>query len=85
MILVLLIERLSFIGDRPANDATILVQWSDDDYRTYNTGLTTNMNQDNACVYRMGSFRQRIFKLTFTANELFRIQEVEVDINKGNS
>jgi len=78
-------KRLSFIGDRPANDATILVQWSDDDYRTYNTGLTTNMNQDNACVYRMGSFRQRIFKLTFTANELFRIQEVEVDINKGNS
>lgn len=78
-------KRASILGDRPANNASVLVQWSDDDYRTFNTGISTNLNQDLPSVYRLGSFRQRIFKLTFTANELFRIQELEVDINKGNS
>ena len=78
-------KRLSILGDRPASDANILVQWSDDDYRTYSTGVSTNLNQDLPSVYRLGNFRQRIFKLTFTANQLFRIQELEVDINKGNA
>ena len=78
-------SRLSFIGDRPPIDASMTIQWSDDDYQSFNTGVTVNLNQDNAAIYRMGSFRQRIFKLTFSANTLFRVQDLEVNINKGAS
>jgi len=78
-------KRLSIIGDRPPTNSNILIQWSDDDYQTFNTGLSTNLNQDLPCVYNLGSFRQRCFKLTHQDNTLFRIQELEVDINKGTS
>jgi hypothetical protein len=76
-------SRCSIIGDRPPVNAYILIQWSDDDYQSYNTGISVNLNQDLPCAYRLGSFRQRIFKLTFSADTLFRINEMEVDINKG--
>jgi hypothetical protein len=78
-------KRLSIIGDRPADSSPILVQWSDNDYQTFNTGVYTDLNQDNPCIYRLGSFRQRVFKLTHLADTPLRIQEIEVDINKGNS
>jgi len=77
--------RASIIGDRTPTDTNVLIRWSDDDYRTFNTGLTTNMNQDLPSITRLGSFRQRIFKLSMTANSPWRIQEFEVDINKGNA
>lgn len=78
-------RRAAIIGDRPTTNNDILIQWTDDDSQTFNTGLSTNLNQDLACVYRLGSFRQRSFKLTYTANTDFRIQEFEVEINKGRS
>ena len=75
----------SIICDRPSTNANLLIQWSDDDYQTYNTGISVNLNQDLPTVYRLGSFRQRIFKLSFAANEAFRAEALEVKINKGRS
>ena len=76
-------RRLSVIGDRPSSNANLNVQWSDDDYQTYSTARSINLNQDLPCTYNLGWFRQRNFKLTFTANENMRLQELEVEINKG--
>ena len=76
-------RRLSVIGDRPSSNASLGVQWSDDDYQTYSTARSVNLNQDLPCTYNLGWFRQRNFKLTFTANENMRLQELEVEINKG--
>ena len=78
-------HKLTIIGDRPASNSNLLVQWSDDDYKTFNSGLTVNLNQDIPCVYRLGSFRRRAFKFTHTDNAPLRVQDVEVDINKGMS
>jgi hypothetical protein len=78
-------HRLSILGDRPAADTSILIQWSDNDYQSYNTGISVNLNQDLPCVRQLGSFRQRIFKFTYTGNYPVRIQDIEVDINKGTS
>lgn len=78
-------RRLSFIGDRPTADTNISVQWSDDDYTTYNTAVTTNLRQDLVCIRQLGWFRQRIFKFTYSDNYPLRIQDIEVDINKGTS
>jgi len=80
-------SRLSMYADRPPIGVSgpLLVQWSDDDYQTYNTGVTCELNQDLASIYRLGNFRQRCFKLTFSANTLFRIQGMVADINKGHA
>jgi hypothetical protein len=77
--------RLSIVADRPPSNASLLVQWSDDDYQTYNTGVNINLNQDLPSTNRLGYFRQRNFKLSFSNNTLFRIQELEVELNKGSS
>lgn len=78
-------HRLSLYADRPPADADILIQWTDDDYQTYNTGVLCNLTQDLACIYQLGSFRQRSFKLTFTEDALLRLQNMVADINKGTS
>jgi len=78
-------RRLSVIGDRPASDTFLSIQWSDDDYITYNTAVSTNLKQDLVCIRQLGWFRQRIFKFTYSDNYPFRIQDIEVDINKGTS
>lgn len=78
-------HRLSIVGDRPSADTYLSVQWSDDDYSTYNTARTTNLRQDLSCIRQLGWFRQRIFKFTYSDNYPLRIQDIEVDINKGTS
>ncbi len=78
-------RRVAVIGDRPSSDANISLQWSDDDYQTYSTARTINLNQDLPSTYNLGWFRQRNFKISFTANENLRLQEIEVEINKGRS
>lgn len=75
--------RASLVGDRPSSNSNILVQWSDNDYQSFNTGTYINLNQDLPCVKQMGNFRQRIFKLTYSDNYPMRLQDLEVDINKG--
>ena len=76
---------VSFMGDRPSADSSVTLYWSDDDYQSWSNGLSTNMNQDLPIVRRLGSFRQRCFKLTHTDNAPLRIQTFECAINKGNS
>jgi len=76
-------SRLSIIADRPSDGSQLLVQWSDNDYQSYNSGISVELDQDLPSITRLGSFRQRNFKLTHTDNTPFRIEELEVDINKG--
>jgi len=78
-------HRLSVLGDRPSANTNLSIQWSDDDYTTYNTAVTTNLKQDLVCIRQLGWFRQRIFKFTYSDNYPLRIQDIEVDINKGTS
>lgn len=78
-------RRLAVIADRPSLDQTLNVQWSDDDYKTYNTARQINLNQDLPSTYNLGWFRQRNFKITFSGNSNMRLQELEVEINKGRA
>lgn len=78
-------KRLSIIGDRPASSGVVNLYWSDDDYKSWQGPVDVEMDQDLPSAYQLGSFRQRIFKLAFTSNNLWRVQELEVDINKGAS
>lgn len=80
-----MMARFSLVGDRPPADSNFSVYWSDDDYQTYKGPRVVNMNQDLPSTYRLGQFRQRIFKIEYTDNYPFRLQRFEVDINKGIS
>jgi len=80
-----MMHRLSIIGDRPSASSSMSIQWSDDDYQTYNTARTTDLKQDLSCIRQLGWFRQRIFKFTYSDNYPMRIQDIEVDINKGTT
>ena len=78
-------HRLSIIGDRPSASSNISIQWSDDDYETFSTTRLVDLKQDLSCTRQLGWFRQRIFKFTYTDNYPMRIQDIEVDINKGTT
>lgn len=71
--------------DRPTSTASLSLQWSDDDYQTYNTARTIELNQDRPDISRLGAFRRRAFKWSFTANHPMRIRGFEVEINKGQT
>jgi predicted heme/steroid binding protein len=79
--------RLSIIGDVP-DDAgtynTVYVSWSDDDYKTWSTERSLNFNADLPAIHQLGQFRRRAFKLRYSSPKLFRIEMIEVDINKGS-
>lgn len=76
-------RRLTVLGDRPSTNASIDISWSDDDFQTFNTARSVNLNQNLPSTYNLGWSRQRCFKLSYTANENLRLQELEVEINKG--
>ena len=78
-------HRLSIVADRPSSSSNISVQWSDDDYETFSTARSIDLKQDLSSTYQLGWFRQRIFKFTYTDNYPMRIQDIEVDINKGTT
>ena len=76
-------SRLGINCDRPIADTNINISWSDDDYISFTTPRSINLNTDVPFIRQMGSFRNRVFKFTYTDNFPLRITEVEVDINKG--
>ena len=78
-------HRLSILGDRTPSSSSISLSWSDNDYETFSSARTIELKQDLASTYQLGSFRQRIFKLTYSDNYPLRIQNIEVDINKGTT
>lgn len=77
--------RLVVRGDRPPVDTNISIEYTDDDYQTYSVARTINLNQKKPTATQLGTFNERAFRLTYTANQPLRIKSLEVDINMGNS
>lgn len=75
--------RLTAYADRPVGGGQMLIQWTDDDYQTYSTPVAVELNQEIPAIRQLGRFRKRAFKLTYTVNNSWRIQRLEVDINTG--
>jgi hypothetical protein len=85
-------HRFSIIGDIPSDpdgsigtDNSIYISWSDDDYQTWSTPRALDMAADLPSIFQLGSFRRRAFRITYSLPHLFRIEGLEVDINKGSS
>lgn len=74
--------RLSLVGDSPNGDVNtpILVQWSDDDYNTWNNALTLQINGVYPTIKQLGISRRRAFKFTYQQPYPLRLEAFEVDI-----
>jgi len=80
-------SRLALIGDVPDStsvDNTVLVSWTDDDYKTWSTARSLSFNYDYPKITQLGNFRRRAFKFSYSLPHLLRLDGFEVDINKGN-
>jgi hypothetical protein len=87
-------SRFSILGDSlPDIEAEVHIQWSDDDGETwfpadpdYRTLSLSTTSRDLPAIHQLGSFRQRSFKIKHLHYQTpFRIQGIEVNINKGNT
>lgn len=78
-------SRLAIVGDSPngTTNCPLTVEWSDDDYNTYSTPRTLNLNGTMSAILRLGYFRRRAFRFTFNQPYLLRLEAIEVDINNG--
>lgn len=76
-------HRLVVWADKPTASANLALSWSDDDYQNYSAARNVDLYQELPSLTRLGRFRRRAFKWSFTANQPFRLKKLEVDINKG--
>ncbi len=78
--------RFSIVGDVPDDtltDQNVSIEWSDDDYKTWSTARTLKFNADLPSIFQLGNFRRRAFRIKYALPHLFRIEGIEVDLNKG--
>jgi hypothetical protein len=75
--------RLNLIGDDPGSTSNVSISYSDDDYNTFSTARTVDLNS-NPFLTRLGFFRRRAFKLTHTANTALRLKELETNVKQGH-
>jgi hypothetical protein len=78
-------HRLVVWADYPTATLPVDIQWTDDDYQTYNTAQSIELFQDLPCIYQLGGFRQRAFKITYTGSLPLRVSKMECEINKGSN
>lgn len=76
-------SKLVVWADKPTASSTGTLQWSDNDYQSYNSGVAIDLYHSRPSVMRLGNFRKRAFKFTYTQNQPFRIEGFEVDLNMG--
>lgn len=75
---------LQITGNRPSIDTNISVSYSDDDYATFSTARDYNMRYADSKLTRLGSFRERAFKLAYTGTQGLNLESLVLDIQEGN-
>lgn len=70
-------------ADRSPSVGSIDVQYSDDDYATWSTAKTIDLDHEKPDASQWGRFRSRAFKFTYTSDNPLRIRTVEISYNEG--
>lgn len=73
--------RLELYGD--TTTGSVAVSYSDDDYTTFSTPRNIDMSLSRKVLRRLGSFRRRAYKYTYTDNFALRLEGAEHDIFPG--
>ena len=75
------ISKAEIIGDK--STSTVYFRYTDDDYQTYCGYRPIDMSSSRSQVKRVGSTRRRAFELKHLDNTDFRVEELEIDVDKG--
>lgn len=78
-------NRLTVWADKPTSSLLMNLQYTDDDYQTYSTAQTVDLFQERPSINRLGRFRRRAFKWSYTGDLPLRIKGLEVLINLGQN
>lgn len=70
-------------ADRAPSVGSIDVQVTDDDYLSYGTARSIDLDHERPNAQQWGRFRTRAFKFTYTENAPLRIRNIEIDLNMG--
>lgn len=81
------INRLGILGEEgnPAStsDFIVSVVWSDDNTGTWSPPRTIDLNSRSPFLNRLGRFRTRVFKLSYTGTQDVWWKGLELEINSG--
>jgi hypothetical protein len=61
----------------------VAVSWSDDDYQTFSTPQSVNLNQERVMFQDGSSFRKRAYCITHTDNTFLRIKALNIMASAG--
>lgn len=74
----------TLICDRAASSTFATLSYSDNDYQSFSTGRALDLST-RPFLQGLGMFRRRAFKVTYTDNFPFRVEAIELYINKHSS
>lgn len=74
---------MRLVGPRTTESQTLLTQWSDESDNDYNTGKTVDASIAGQRLLRLGSYRQRNFKVTYNGTERIELDALEVELKAG--
>jgi hypothetical protein len=71
------------VGDEESSTSNVTLQYSDDDYQSYQTWGTLDLSASVRKAYRLGSSKRRSWVLTHSANTPMRIEALELSVEIG--
>mgnify|MGYP007100061683 CR=1 FL=1 len=75
-------KRFEIYGDEQTTSCPLDIQYSDDNYITFSTARTIDM-QYRSWLTNLGSYRRRAWKVTHTANTPLRLEGFEEEYQEG--
>jgi hypothetical protein len=76
------LHKLSLIGLDSRAASTTSISWSDDDYQTFTTARTVDLNNQRTYLTNLGAFRRRAFKITNAANTPVYLTDLELEYSE---
>ncbi len=77
-------SRLQAIGDLNSSTGTISIAWSDDDYQTFTTDRTQDLDNHQSWLTRLGMYKRRAFRIKHEQNLPMRLSHLEVNGETGH-
>jgi len=77
-------SRLQALGDLNSSTGTINIAYSDDDYQTWSTNRTQDLDNHQSWLTRLGMFKRRAFRIQHQQNLPMRLSGLEANIEQGH-
>lgn len=76
-------KRVEIYGDEQTSSCPVTIEYSDDNYKTFSTPRTVDM-QYRSMLTGLGKYRRRAWRFTHTANTPLRLEGFEEEFQEGS-